>query len=90
MTVIIKIKYKLNILLQHYYKVGKLTDDFYFTYEVRSSVAGFGLGEESTIYISRKKELLLNYGFTSKQMYLIDENIHKRFFYRENSNEIDI
>jgi hypothetical protein len=79
-----------DMFSKSWFFVGKLTDEFYFTYEVQSSVAGFGLGEESTIYISRKKELLLNYGFTSKQIYLIDENIEKRFFYRENTNEINI
>jgi hypothetical protein len=75
---------------KYWFFVGKLTDELYFTYEVECSGTGFGIGEESTIYISRKKELLSKYGFTNQHRNLIDENIEKRFIYPENTNEINI
>lgn len=63
---------------KYWFFVGKL-NKIYFMYESGCNGTGFGLGSESTLYLSKTPEYLIKYGFTNKHRNLIVNNIHKRF-----------
>jgi len=62
---------------KYWFFVGKLKNDFYFAYESGCCGTGFGLGSESTLYVSFNKKLLIKYGLTDKQRDLIFKEQNK-------------
>lgn len=66
---------------KYWFFVGKLTNGIYFTYQSNCSGTGFGLGEDSHIYLSKNTDLLCRFGFTNKQRDLIEKYIlYDRFY----------
>lgn len=66
---------------KYWFFIGKLKKDgLYFMYESGCSGTGFGFGEESTLYLSKKPELLTTYGLTNKHRDLITKNINESRF----------
>ena len=66
---------------KYWFFIGKLNNNTYFSYESGCCGTGFGLGEKSTLFLSKSQELLYNYGLTDKQRDLINNNITQRFTY---------
>lgn len=72
---------------KYWFCIGKIKDknnDIYFSYESMCNGTGFGLGEITTIYYSKDKDMLLKYGITDKhrnfiekykKIYLLNENM---------------
>jgi hypothetical protein len=61
--------------------IGKLKNGLYFSYESDCCGTGFGLASKSSLYLSKKKDLLYQFGLTNVQREFICSNICQRFIY---------